>query len=95
MSEHPPLRGDDHEGRPAEEGQGRQTGPLAPSEIERARLARQRGLDAPMIPGGRDPDPDAGLREDRRYGRILLIFVAIIISAGFVLGILANVLTAP
>ena len=27
------------------------------------------------------------------YGRILLIFVGIIVSAGFVLGILANVLT--
>jgi len=70
-----------------------QTGPLAPSEAERIAHARARGLDAPSIAGGRDPEPDEGLREDRRYGRILLAFVAIVISAGFVLGILANVLT--
>ena len=93
MSQDRPSGGDEHERRPVEERPARQTGPLAPSEAERAAHARRRGLDAPMIAGGRDPDPDAGLREDRRYGRILLIFVAIIISAGFVLGILANVLT--
>jgi len=70
-----------------------QTGPLAPSEAERAAHARARGLDAPAIPGGRDPDPDPGLREDRTYGRLLLIFVAVIVSAGFVLGIIATILT--
>jgi hypothetical protein len=70
-----------------------QTGPLAPSEVERAAHARARGLDAPAIPGGRDPDPDPGLREDRRYGRLLLVFVAVIVSAGFVLGIIATILT--
>jgi len=70
-----------------------QTGPLAPSEAERAAHARARGLDAPAIPGGRDPDPDPGLREDRTYGRLLLVFVAVIVSAGFVLGIIATILT--
>jgi hypothetical protein len=46
-----------------------------------------------VIPGGRDPEPDEGLREDRTYGRLLLVFVAVIVSAGFVLGIIATILT--
>lgn len=70
-----------------------QTGPLAPSEAERAAHARARGLDAPLIAGGRDPDPDAGLREDRTYGRLLLAMVLIIVASGFVLGVLANLIT--
>lgn len=69
------------------------TGLLDPSEAERAAHARARGLEAPLIAGGRDPNPDAGLREDRTYGRLLLIMVAAIVAAGFVLGILANILT--
>jgi hypothetical protein len=69
------------------------TGLLDPSEAERAAHARARGLEAPLIAGGRDPDPDAGLREDRTYGRLLLIMVAAIVAAGFVLGIVANLLT--
>jgi hypothetical protein len=70
-----------------------QTGPLAPSESERAAHARARGLDAPLIAGGRDPEPDAGLREDRTYGRLLLIMVGAIVASGFVLGVLANLIT--
>jgi hypothetical protein len=76
----PPLPGDP---RP---------GPLAPSEEERAASARARGLAAPYIQGGRDPDPEAGLRDDRFYGRLLILMVAIIVAAGFVLGIVANVI---
>lgn len=70
-----------------------QTGPLAPSEAERAAHARARGLEAPLIAGGRDPEPDAGLREDRTYGRLLLLMVGLIVASGFVLGILANLIT--
>jgi hypothetical protein len=70
-----------------------QSGPLAPSEAERVAHARARGLKGPLIAGGRDPDPDAGLHEDRTYGRLLLIMVAAIVAAGFVLGILANLIT--
>jgi hypothetical protein len=65
-------------------------GPLAPSEEERAASARARGLSAPYIAGGRDPDPDSGLREERFYGRLLLLMVAVIVGAGFILGIVAN-----
>jgi hypothetical protein len=69
----------------------RRTGPLAPSERERADSARARGLSAPYIAGGRDPDPDAGLREERFYGRLLILMVATIVAAGFILGIVANI----
>ena len=62
-------------------------------DTERAQLARARGLAAPYIPGGRDPDPDAGLREERHYLRLLLLMVGAIIAGGFVLGILANVMS--
>jgi hypothetical protein len=59
-------------------------------DTERNAAARRRGLAAPYIPGGRDPEPEDGLREERYYLRILLIMVAVIVAAGFVLGILAN-----
>jgi hypothetical protein len=58
----------------------------------RAELARARGLDAPYIPGGDDPEPEAARREDRYYGRLLLIMVVAIIAGGFVLGIIINAL---
>jgi hypothetical protein len=63
-------------------------------DTERNALARARGLAAPYIPGGRDPEPEEGLREERRLLRLLLIMVGAIVAAGFVLGILANVITA-
>jgi hypothetical protein len=63
-------------------------------DAERNVAARARGLAAPYIPGGRDPDPGPGLEEERKYGRLLLIMVVAIIVGGFVLGIIANILTA-
>jgi hypothetical protein len=63
-------------------------------DSDRAVLARARGLSAPYIAGGRDPEPDAGRREERFYGRLLLAMVVIVVLAGFVLGILGNVITA-
>ena len=59
----------------------------------RAQLARARGLDAPYIPGGEDPDPQIAAREDRYYGRLLVIMVVVIVTAGFVLGVIANLMT--
>lgn len=58
----------------------------------RAELARARGLEAPYIPGGEDPEPEAARREDRFYGRLLVIMVVAIILGGFVLGIVINTL---
>lgn len=70
--------------------------PADPAEYdtERNALARARGLDAPYIAGGRDPEPEAGLREERRLLRLLLVMVGAIIAGGFVLGIIANLMEA-
>ena len=57
--------------------------------------ARARGLSAPYIPGGRDPDPAAARAEERRYLRLLLAMVVVVALSGFVLGIVANLLRAP
>ena len=63
-------------------------------DSERNEHARRRGLDAPYIAGGRDPDPAAGRAEERRLGRWLLIMVVVHVLAGFVIGIAAY-LVAP
>ncbi|HEY3524506.1 MAG TPA: hypothetical protein VGK63_12460 [Candidatus Limnocylindrales bacterium] len=58
-------------------------------EDPRSELARARGLDAPSIPGGEDPDPEDGLREERFFGRLLLLMVVAIVGSAFVLTVLA------
>ena len=58
----------------------------------RAQHARARGLAAPYIAGGRDPDPESGRREERFYGRLLLIMVLALGLGGFVLGIVLALL---
>lgn len=54
--------------------------------------ARKRGLAAPYIAGGRDPEPDAGLAEERKYLRILIAMVIALVMSGFVVGIIATLL---
>jgi hypothetical protein len=94
--------GDDVAATPASEpspepAPARPAVPAAPDpaeyDTERNAAARARGLAAPYIAGGRDPDPEAGLAEERRYLRLLLIMVGVIIASGFVIGILANVVS--
>jgi hypothetical protein len=58
----------------------------------RATAARARGLAAPYIPGGRDPQPDEGHREERFYGKILVAMILVIVLGGFVIGILSVLL---
>jgi hypothetical protein len=48
--------------------------------------ARARGLAAPYIAGGNDPDPAVGRREERYYGRLLVAMVLFLIFGGFVVG---------
>ncbi len=62
-------------------------------DTERNEHARKRGLAAPYIAGGRDPDPEAGHAEERRYLRWLILMVIAIVLSGFVLGILGNLLS--
>ena len=58
----------------------------------RAELARARGLSAPYIAGGRDPDAETTARRERFYLRLLVLMVVLIVLSGFLLGILSNVL---
>lgn len=58
-------------------------------DTERNAAARRRGLAAPYLPGGRDPDQAGADREDRRWLRILVVTVVVIVLAGFVFGFLA------
>ena len=58
----------------------------------RAVHARARGLAAPYIPGGRDPEPERAAAEERRWLRLLVAMVVVIVLSGYVLGILANVI---
>jgi hypothetical protein len=58
----------------------------------RAVQARARGLAAPYIAGGLDPDPEATRRDERRYLRLLIAMVVVLVLSGFVLGYIANLL---
>lgn len=60
----------------------------------RAEHARARGLSAPYIAGGRDPDPETGRREERFYVRLLVLMVVAIVLGGFVIGFLIALLQA-
>ena len=68
--------------------------PLPPDpqqyDEERNAHARKRGLAAPYIAGGRDPDPAAGRAEERRLLRWLLAMVVIVVLSGFVVGIVGR-----
>jgi hypothetical protein len=64
--------------------------PLPPNPVEydspRAVRARAKGLKAPYIAGGTDPDLGAALATERRYGKLLVAMVVTIVAAGFVIG---------
>jgi hypothetical protein len=62
-------------------------------DTERNAAARARGLSAPYIHGGRDPQPDPGLHEERFYGRLLVLMFIAIVVGGFLLGALQLVLS--
>jgi hypothetical protein len=82
--------------------QGEAAGAVGPAEelppdpeaydSPRAVQARARGLAAPYIPGGLDPDPDATRRQERRYLRLLIAMVIVLVLSGFVLGYIAILL---
>ena len=82
-----------HDGLMTLEEPGHEPRPRAPLRADpaaydspRAQRAREKGLEAPYITGGEAPDEAHARAEERRLGRILLIMVVVIISAGFVLG---------
>ena len=63
--------------------------PADPAEYDsaRAQIARAKGLEAPYIAGGLDPEPEVGLEEERHYGKLLLLMVLALMFGGFVIGI--------
>lgn len=69
--------------------------PADPAEYDspRAQIARAKGLGQPYIAGGRDPDPEPGLREERYYLRLLIVMVVTLILSGFILGIALAIVT--
>jgi hypothetical protein len=56
--------------------------------------ARAKGLPSGYITGGEAPDAATAEAEERRLGRWLLLMVITIVAAGFVLGIIAALLTS-
>lgn len=63
--------------------------PADPSKYDEPRnaAARRRGLEAPYIAGGEDPDLAETLRRERRDLRILVAMIVGVVLLGFVLGI--------
>jgi len=61
----------------------------------RAVQARARGLSAPYIAGGEDPNPDATRASERPYLRLLIAMVIVIVFGGFILGAIAKLLGFP
>jgi hypothetical protein len=58
----------------------------------RAVAARRRGLEAPYIPGGDDPDLARTLEREGRDTRLLVGMAVAIVLMGFVLGILGAII---
>jgi hypothetical protein len=52
----------------------------------RAVRAREKGLNAPYIAGGSDPELVSAVAEERKYWRLLTAMVVTIVAAGFVIG---------
>jgi len=52
----------------------------------------QRGLASPYPPGGVDPDPVGGQREDRYYLRLLIAMILLIVLSGFAVTIIGLML---
>jgi len=76
-------------------GSGRSL-PPNPDKYDAARnvAARNRGLDAPYIAGGEDPEIAETLRKERRYVRLLVGMAIAIVLLGFVLGIIGAIVGA-
>jgi hypothetical protein len=64
----------------------------AKATTERSIAARARGLEAPYIPGGEDPNPAATAVEERRLTRLLVGMVLVIVIGGFLISIAGLIL---
>ena len=64
----------------------------ARATTERNIAARARGLNAPYIPGGEDPNFEATLVQERRLTRLLVGMVLAIVVGGFLISITGLIL---
>ena len=64
----------------------------ARATTERSIAARARGLEAPYIPGGEDPDLEATIVRERRLTRWLVGMVLAIVVGGFLISITGLIL---
>ncbi|HLX33668.1 MAG TPA: hypothetical protein VKR30_00325 [Candidatus Limnocylindrales bacterium] len=55
-------------------------------DSDRASQARARGLSAPYIAGGKDPDPESTRRLERPYLLLLIALIVVLVIAGIVIG---------
>jgi hypothetical protein len=81
-------------GKPADAAQPPEPAPVPPDpdayDSPRAVQARARGLAAPYIAGGEDPELAATRQRERRYVRLLVAMIVVVVLAGFVLGAIAK-----
>jgi hypothetical protein len=81
-----------------ERSQGSAANPMSDFEYEqatlpRAQLARARGLAAPYIPGGTDPDPEGTSARERIYIRLLIALVVFIVGGAIAVSVGGLILT--
>ena len=72
---------------------GRHRRPTRREYDDRNVAARRRGLEAPWIEGGEDPDLAETLRREEPYRRLLIVMVIGIVLLGFVLGVIGSLIT--
>jgi hypothetical protein len=68
-----------------------QAAPPPEPDTERDRIARAKGLKAPAIAGGGDPDLQRTLAAERPYLQALVVMVVFIVAGGFLLGAIGMV----
>lgn len=97
MTDQPDRQPDRQSAEPSEETPATAPAPRIPAAAlaDRNALARRKGMPGLVITGGEDPDPEAGRREERRYLRLLLVMVAIIVLGGFILGFIGLFIGGP
>ena len=93
MTADDPTRGDP-DPRPLA---GDSTLPADPARYDSPRnvAARRKGLEAPYIAGGEDPDLPATLRREARLTRLLVGMAIAVVLLGFVLGIVGALIGMP
>ncbi len=66
-----------------------------PPVTERELAARRRGLASAYIPGGEDPEMAETRRRERRYVRLLIAMIVLIVGIGMFVTILGLIVAGP